>query len=303
MKKGLLSSTVALAAALAIVALDPGRVAGQGGPPPGKGGKGKGDAKAAQSGGANPALYGPYYAPPVIPGGPVLRLPNGKPDIQGFYATRFNRAVFDIENQAKSKGAIVDPPEGKIPYTPEARAKALDMGKNHMFEEPEAHCFQSGVPHSGYQHFGFQVVQDPGYLVLLYEYAHSNRIIPTDGRPHIRPDIHLFMGDSVGRWEGDTLVIDTTNQNGKTWFDMVGNFTTPTMHVVERLLPVDSNTVKYEATIDDPAIYTRPWKIAGEWGRRPDREYEQMEFACHEGNQDLHHYVESEGGKAKPAAR
>jgi hypothetical protein len=136
--------------------------------------------------------------------------------------------------------------------------------------------------------------------VILYEYAHSNRIIPTDGRRHVPSELKLFMGDSVGRWEGDTLVVDTTNQNGKTWFDMAGNFTTPAIHVVERLTPVDSNTVKYEATIEDPSIYTRPWTIAGEWGRRPDEAtYEQMEFACHEGNVDLQHYVESEGGRAK----
>jgi hypothetical protein len=301
MKKSLVSSILALVAALGILTLDPAPVAGQGNPPEGKGGKGKAKVENTGTGSANPALYGPYYSPPVIPGGPVKRLPDGKPDIQGYYATRFNRAVFDIEDQpqSKSKGAIVDPPDGKIPYKPEARAKALDMGKNHMFEEPEAHCFQSGVPHSGYQHFGFQVVQSPGYVVLLYEYAHSYRVIPTDNRPHIPSGIHLFMGDSVGHWEGDTLVIDTTNQNGKTWFDMVGNFTTPNMHVVERLTPVDSNTIKYEATIEDPTVYERPWKIAGEWGRRPDAGYEQMEFACHEGNQDLHHYVESEGGKAK----
>ena len=107
------------------------------------------------------------------------------------------------------------------------------------------------------------------------------------------------MGDSVGHWEGDTLVVDTTNQNGKTWFDMVGNFTTENIHVVERITPLDSNTIKYEATVEDPTIYTRPWKISGEWGRRPDTDYEQMEFACIEGNQDLHHYVENEGGKAK----
>ena len=304
MTKSLLSSILALAAAAALIAIDPVRVSGQGGPAGGKaGGKGAKAKADGGGGGANPALYGPYYSPPVIPGGPVLRLPDGKPDIQGYYATRFNRAVFDIEDQGKNKGAIVDPPGGKIPYTPEGRAKALDMGKNHMFEEPEAHCYQSGVPHSGYQHFGFQAVQSPGYLVLLYEYAHSVRIIPTDGRKHIPAGMQLFMGDSAGHWEGDTLVIDTTNQNGKTWFDMVGNFTTPAIHVVERLTPVDSNTIQYQATIEDPGVYTRPWKIAGEWGRRPYAEYEQMEFACHEGNQDLHHYVESEGGKAKSVIR
>jgi hypothetical protein len=252
------------------------------------------------------ASYGPYWAPPVVKGGPVPRLPDGKPDLQGFYATRFNAAIFEVQDHpvarigiAAGKGAIVDPADGKIPYTPAAAAKAKDLGENHMFEEPEAHCFESGVPHSAYQQFGFQIAQAPGYLLIMFEYAHSIRIIPTDGRAHIAPGVKMFMGDSVGHWEGDTLVVDTTNQNGKTWFDMAGNFTTEALHVVERITPVDTNTVNYEATIEDPTIYTRPWKIAGSWGRRLDPVYEQMEFACIEGNQDLVHYVEGTGGAAK----
>jgi hypothetical protein len=249
----------------------------------------------------------PYYQPPVVKGGPVPRLPDGKPDMQGYYGPRFNQSIFEIENHpvahrgiAAGKGSIVDPPNGMIPYKPDAAAKAKDLGDNHVYDEPEAHCFMSGVPHSAYQQFGFQVIQPPGYFLILFEYAHSFRVIPTDGRPHIPKDIRLFMGDSVGHWEGDTLVIDTTNQNGRTWFDMVGNFTTPNIHVVERITPVDSNNVNYEAAIEDSTIYTQPWKIAGNWGRRPDdKEYQQMEFACIEGNQDLEHYTEGVGGAAK----
>jgi hypothetical protein len=251
--------------------------------------------------------YLPYYQPPVVKGGPVPRLPDGHPDLQGYYGPRFNQSIYDIEDHLVArtgipagKGAIVDPPGGKIPYKPEAEAKARDLGKNHVYDEPEAHCFMSGVPHSAYQQFGFQIVQPPGYFLILFEYAHSFRSIPTDNRPHIPADIKMFMGDSVGHWEGDTLVVDTTNQNGRTWFDMVGNFTTPNIHVIERITPIDSNAVNYEATIDDPTIYTRPWKIAGTWQRRPDdKEYQQMEFACIEGNQDLEHYVEGVGGAAK----
>lgn len=258
---------------------------------------------------AGQGQYQPYYQPPVVKGGPVPRLPDGKPDMQGYYGPRFNQAIFEIQNHpvarpgiAAGQGAIVDPPDGMIPYLPDAAAKAKDLGLNHQYMEPDAHCFMSGVPHSAYQQFGFQVVQPPGYVLILFEYAHSYRIIPTDGRPHIPPDIRLFMGDSVGHWEGDTLVVDTTNENGVNWFDMVGNFTTPNIHVVERITPLDSNRINYEATVTDPTIYARPWKIAGTWQRRPDdKEYQQMEFACIEGNQDLEHYIDSVGGTAKKA--
>ncbi|SRR5579875_332710 len=251
------------------------------------------------------AEYGPYWQPPVVKGGPVKRLPDGKPDMSGYWAPRFNRAIFDIEDEPgrrggpAAKGAIIDPPDGKIPYKPEAAAKAKDLREHHIYDEPEAHCFESGVPHSAYQQFGFQILQPAGYFLIAFEYAHSYRIIPTDGRAHIASNIKLFMGDSVAHWEGDTLVVDTTNQNGRTWFDMVGNFTTPNIHVVERITPVDANTINYEATIEDPTIYTRPWKIAGQWGRRIDPSYEQFEFACDEGNDDLQHYTEAVGGTAK----
>jgi hypothetical protein len=250
--------------------------------------------------------YAPYWQPPVVKGGPIPRLPDGKPDMQGYWAPRFNQAIYDIEDHPVArpgipagKGAIVDPPGGKIPYKPEAAAQAKDLRENHVYDEPEAHCFMSGVPHTAYQQFGFQILQPSGYFLIAYEYAHSFRTIPTDSRPHIEPSIKLFMGDSVGHWEGDTLVVDTTNQNGRVWFDMVGNFTTENIHVVERITPVDSNNINYEATIDDPTIYTRPWKIAGTWGRRIDPPYEQFEFACIEGNDDLQHYTEKVGGKAK----
>lgn len=301
MKNTLLAAAVVLGAAVSFLMPSPG--AGQ--QQAVQKGKGKGKGKGGGGGGIG-GLYGPYYSPPVMPGVPVSRLPDGHPNMQGIYAPRFNQAIFDVEDHPKplpgippGKGAIVDPPDGKIPYTAAAAARVKDLIQNHMYEEPEAHCFESGVPHSAYQQFGFQIVQSPGYFVILFEYAHSYRIIPTDNRPHIAPDIKLFMGDSVGHWEKDTLVVDTTNQSGRTWFDMAGNFTTDHIHVVERITPVDSNSINYEATITDPTIYTRPWKIAGQWGRRPDKDYQQMEFGCVEGNQDLEHYTDSEGGTAK----
>jgi len=301
-------AAISLAAAFALILQIPGL--GQEGAPKGGGKKGGGGAPkgggapggGAPGGGTLPGglpggIYGPYFSPAVVKGGPIPRTPDGKPDMSGYWFGRFNNAIFNMEDTDRQKGAIVDPPGGKIPYKPEARAKQADLKQNHMFDEPEAHCFMSGVPHSAYQQFGFQVTMHKNFMLWQAEYAHSFRTIPTDGRPHAVPkDAKLFMGDSVGHWEGDTLVIDTTNQNGRTWFDMEGNFTTPNIHVVERITMVDSENINYEATIDDATIYTRPWTIRGTWGRNPDKAYEQMEFGCIEGNQDLEHYVQAEGG-------
>ena len=294
MRKTFLTTAIALAAAAAMF-LAPVPGSGQDAPkaPPGKGGGKAGGGGKAKAG---PDPYSPYYQAPVTEAQPFTRTSDGKPDMQGYWTPRLNRAIFDIQGK---QGAIVDPPDGMLPYKPEAAAKAKDLKTNNMYLETEAHCFLSGVPHTAYQQFGYQIVQTPGYFATMPEYAHSYRLIALDGRPHVPSDVKLFMGDGAGRWEGDTLVVETTNHNGLVWLDMEGNFTTPNMHVVERFTMVDLNRIDYEATITDPSIYTRPWKIAGNLGRHPDANYELMEFACHEGNQDLEHYTVSQGGKAK----
>ena len=296
MRSGLLGSLPAAALAVAAFVFLPSPGAGQGPGPKGGGEKGVGGAF---------GKFGPYHQPPYLKGAAVGRTPEGKPDMQGFWEARFNAAIFEVQDHgarrgiAPGKGAIVDPPDGKIPYKPEAAAKAQDLFEHHIFLEPEAHCYMSGVPHQAYTQFGFQIVQTRGYFVMIWEFAHTYRIIPTDGRPHIAGDIKLFMGDPVGHWEGDTLVVDTTNQNGRSWFDMAGNFTSDHIHVVERITPVDTNNINYEATIEDPTMYTRPWKIAGTFGKNLEPGYEQMESACVEGNRDPDRYIEEEGGKSK----
>jgi hypothetical protein len=264
------------------------------------------------------------------------KLPDGHPDMQGFWTPP---AITDIEpapargggGRGAGRGAaaapappappanaglaasgfgggggirIIDPPDGKIPYKPEARARQQDILNNHMADEPELHCYQSGVPHSESNQFGIQILQTPGYFVQLSEFMHTVRIIPTDNRPHIDSKIKLYQGDPVGHWEGDTLVVDTTNQNTKTWMDTSGNFKTEALHVTEKFIPQDANTIVYEATITDPDIYTQPW--TARWNITRNRQttmsdghpYEQMEFGCIEGNEDLQHYTEDKGGKA-----
>ena len=238
--------------------------------------------------------------------GPFTRLRDGKPNMQGYWQTRNFFSAFDLETHEKvefevpaGRGVVVDPPNGKIPYQPWALEKKKDVVEHHLFDDPQAHCWLSGVPRQMYTPFGFQILQPSGNVVLLYEAFHSYRIIPLGGQPHASDAIRMFEGDSRGHWEGDTLVVDVTNQNEKTWFDMAGNFHSDALHVTERYSMVDANTIKYQATLDDPKVFTQPWKIAFELGRNAEPNYEQMEYACVEGEQDLQHYTESEGAKKK----
>jgi hypothetical protein len=259
--------------------------------------------QAAGNGGV-PAIFG--GTGPHVAGGPVQHLADGHPDMQGFWNAGNNGgAVFELQNHPTprsgvppGKGAIVDPADGFLPYQLWAAAKAKETFEHDLAAEPELHCYQSGVPKQIYVQFGFQIFQPANYVVLTWEFMHAYRIIPTDGRKHIPADIKLFQGDSVGHWEGDTLVVDTTNLNDRTWYDTVGDFHSDAEHVVERFTPVDTNTIKYEATVDDTKTLTKPFKIAMELYKVNDPKYEQMEFACIEGNQDVTHYTKDKGGNA-----
>ena len=315
--KRLLSSVVTAAAVLAIAAAAS-RVYGQaqgqvprghgtgkaGEPPRGPRGAIINTPPAAGGNGGAPAFFSP--GPPHKPGGPVQRLSDGHPDLQGFWnAANNGGAVYEIQNHPTPKpgvpagrGAIVDPPDGYLPYLNWAAAKAKNNFEHDLAAEPELHCELSGIPKQMYVQFGFQILQPPGYVVMTWEFMHAYRIIPTDNRPHISPDIKLFEGDSVGHWEGSTLVVDTTNLNDRTWLDAVGNFHSDVEHVVERFTPVDSNTIRYEAFVEDYKVFTAPWRIAMDLYRNTEPNYEQMEFACIEGNQDLQHYTKDKGGSA-----
>ena len=192
---------------------------------------------------------------------------------------------------------VVDPPDGKVPFQPWALAKRNFM-REHWFEKSEyvdsrVRCLPAGPRHtfvSGYN--GWQVLQPPGYVIILQEHNHNYRIIPIDKTPHVGKDIQLWQGDSRGHWEGNTLVVDVTNFTDKTWVIgeiggegmSAGTFHSPSLHMVERWTMKDGENIDYEATIEDPNVFTRPWKIAfGVWKRAP-KGYENYEYACHEGN-------------------
>jgi hypothetical protein len=236
------------------------------------------------------------------------RTADGQPNIEGFWANQGRRlATYDIEagadpthvflsgNQTDDRSLVIDPPDGRIPYQPWARAKRTEVLEHHTnitkweYVDPHTRCFLSGVPRVFYQGM-FQFLQPPGYVVILQEFNHGSRIIPLDGRPHAGEAVKLWMGDSRGRWEGNTLVVDVTNHNDKPWFDIVGDFHSDALRVSERYTVVGPDAIDYQATFEDPKVYTRPFTIALNFRRgvKEDeaRTYELLEEACHEGDQD-----------------
>ena len=250
----------------------------------------------AHAAGQTPAAAARTWTPP--------RTPDGQPDMQGIWG---NLGVnsYDLEHgmseahlkitgiQQNWRPAIVDPPDGTFPYQPWAARKRKEIQDNYLtltkleYVDPHTRCFLSGIPRVFYQG-QFQILQPPGYVVMLQEFNHGSRVIPLDARPHVGGNIELWMGDSRGHWEGNTLVVDVTNSNDRTWWDVVGSFHSNALHIVERYTFVDTDTINYEATFDDPKVFTRPFKMALLLKRNEDKSYELMEFACHEGQESQH---------------
>lgn len=229
---------------------------------------------------------------PVV-GADVPRLADGKPNMTGYYLTDAGGANYGLEKRTDSPfltprttGVIVDPVDGSLPYQPWAEAERTAREMAHRgYDDPTAHCFVAGVPRSNYVPSPFYILQPPGYVVILHERM-SYRVIPLDGRSHLPEDVRLWMGDSVGHWDGDTLVIETTNFNGKTWLNEVGDVVTHAQTVVENYTMLSASQIEYRATITDPLAYTRPWTIDLNMNRADD---ELLEVACHEDNGDLFH--------------
>ena len=194
---------------------------------------------------------------------------------------------------------VVDPPDGWIPYQPWAAAKRQYM-KDHLYDREEfistrTRCFPAGAARDlnmGSNYNGWQIVQAPGMVVVLTEWNHTYRTIRLDGRPHVGPDIQLWMGDSIGHWEGNTLVVDATNHTDKTWVvgEIAGDgpsnnsFHSPALHLEERFTIVDADHIDYEVTIEDPNVFARPWTLRKKIWKRAEEGYILFEYACHEGN-------------------
>jgi hypothetical protein len=189
---------------------------------------------------------------------------------------------------------VIDPPNGRTPdLTPEAQARVVPRGAGNNATSWEdfsfyIRCISRGVAGSILPVIygnGTQILQGPGYVLLLQEMVHEARVIPLDNRPHAGSNVRSYMGDSRGRWEGNTLVVETTNfLGGKTGIGLNGGGT-PTsdaLKLTERFTRVDPNTINYEMTVDDPKIYTKPWKVGFPISQEPG--YQNFEYACHEGN-------------------
>jgi hypothetical protein len=218
------------------------------------------------------------------------RTADGKPDFTGFWNRIVVRNMENLEEHPETmdtsggRSSIVDPVDGKIPYQPWAAAKRDEMFSAYV--NPMALCMPLGSPKQAYGPGTFRVVQTPGSVFMINDFAHTYRVIPTDGRPHVGPAIRLYAGDSRGRWEGNTLVIDVTNQRDRIWLDAVGNFFSENVHVVERFTMIDNNVMHYQATIEDPNVYTRPWTMVSGLRRNTERPLEIWENACWEGIQE-----------------
>ena len=205
-----------------------------------------------------------------------------KPDFSGIWQA-VNTAAWDLQDHT---GALGLPPgqgvvEGSdIPYQPAAAAKKQQNFANRRTADPtEANCFLPGVPRATYMPYPFEIVQTPKLIAITYEFAHALRTIPMDGSAH--SDLtDTWMGDSRGRWEGNTLVVDVTNFNDQTWFDGAGNFHSDALHVVERYTLTDHDHIQYEATIQDPKVFTRPWKISMPLYRVLDKNAKLLEYEC-----------------------
>ena len=231
------------------------------------------------------------------PGYRAPRTADGRPNLNGIWQS-MNTANWDIQGHAARSGPVVQlgavgaVPGGQgvvdgneIPYLPAMAGRKRTNGEKWLAMDPEVKCYLPGVPRAMYMPFPFQVVQTPQYILMAFEFASAVRTIHMGKTPPSPVD--TWMGHSVGRWEGETLVIDVTSFNDQSWFDRAGNFHSEALHVVERITPLSADAINYEATITDPKVFARPWKMSMPLYRRLEKNAQLMEFKCVEFVEEL----------------
>jgi hypothetical protein len=245
---------------------------------------------------------GEYHAPLAA---------DGHPDLNGVWQA-LNTANYDLEtHMARPAMALREGPhgplpaagvialgavgavpgglsvvsDGEIPYKPEALARKKENQENWLTRDPEIFCYLPGVPRATYMPYPFQIFQTPNGILITYEYAGAVREVYM--KDPGSPPVESWMGQSVGRWEGDTLVVEVTGFNDRTWFDRSGNFHSAQLRVVERYTRVAPDHLRYEATIEDPEVFTRPWKISMPLYRRMEPGAQLFDFKCVEFVEEL----------------
>jgi hypothetical protein len=228
----------------------------------------------------------------------VPRTADQKPDFNGIWQA-IGSAHWNIEPHAADfsplveLGAIGAIPAGlgiveggSIPYTSDARAKQQENRADWLALDPVVKCYMPGVPRATYLPFPFQIIQSPDHVVMAYEFASASRIVYMD-RPDFEAPIFSWMGHSRGHFEGDSLVIDVTDQVPDTWLDRAGNHHSDALRVTERYTHVGPNTLMYEATLEDPNVYTQAWTLKFPLYRRLDENMQILEFKCVEFTEEL----------------
>jgi hypothetical protein len=220
-----------------------------------------------------------------------LRTRDGQPDLQGIWQA-LNTAAWDIQDHSEHRfpglPARFSVPAGQgvvegneLPYQPWASAKRRENFENRHEADPEAKCYLPGVPRVTYMPYPFQIIQYRDRVVFLYEHLHATREVFTDGSPHSNLVAEFWMGESRGRWEGASLVVDVTKFTDATWFDRAGNFHSDALHVVERYTPTSRDHLSYEVTIEDPKVFIRPWRMQMPLYRRQERGIQILENECY----------------------
>jgi len=225
------------------------------------------------------------------------RTADGKPNFNGIWQA-INSANYDIEAHAAAPSPVLElgaagaipgglgiVEGGTLPYRPEALTKRNENRANRLKLDPEVKCYLPGVPRATYMPFPFQIIQSQKHIMLIHEYASAVRTIYMADQTEAPAD--SWMGWSNGRWEGESLVVDTKGFNDLSWFDRSGNFHSDALHVVERFTARSADTLNYEATIEDPKVFTRPFKISMPLYRRVEPNAQILEFRCVEFVEDL----------------
>lgn len=228
----------------------------------------------------------------------IPRTADGNPDFNGIWQA-IGSANWDVEPHAADFGPLVENGAigaipaglgivdgGEIPYTAAARAQQQLNKADWLALDPVVKCYMPGIPRANYLPFPFQIIQSPEHVVMAYEFASASRMVYMS-RPDFEAPIFSWMGHSRGHFEGDTLVIDVTDQVPETWLDHAGNHHTDALRVTERYTHMGPNTVMYEATLEDPNVYTRPWSVKFPLYRRLDENMQLLEYKCVEFTEEL----------------